>query len=40
MSRILCALGHVGHVEMHGVNLLGFGDGGRSMCDRCVGYVQ
>ena len=31
MSRVLCALEHVGHVEMHGVHLYGFRDGGRSM---------
>ena len=31
MSRILCALERAGQVEMHGVNLYGFRDGGRSM---------
>ena len=28
MSGILCALEHAGQVEMHGVNLYGFRDGG------------
>ena len=31
MSRILCALEHAGQVEMHGMNLYGFSDRGRSM---------